>query len=105
MTQNVFQVKFLISDFFLGITYSANFLANAALVQLLWPTRSEQYFLLSHEKFYDEELEEFNEAPHVLNSATSQDSIATQYDRNPINLIPAISHNGTSNSTQELIKI
>ncbi|XP_065558694.1 uncharacterized protein LOC136026250 isoform X2 [Artemia franciscana] len=103
-------ISFQVSPLFrqkllIGITYSANFLANAALVQLLWPTRSEQYFLLSHEKFYDEELEEFNEAPHVLNSATSQDSIATQYDRNPINLIPAISHNGTSNSTQELIKI
>lgn len=38
------------------------------MAHLLWPTRSEQYFLLAHTLDPTDELDEFNEAPHVLNS-------------------------------------
>ncbi|ODM91327.1 Transmembrane protein [Orchesella cincta] len=57
------------SKFLLGITYSADCLAFAIMTHLLWPTRTEQYFLLmSKEAILTDELEEFNEAPHVVNS-------------------------------------
>ncbi|XP_039281268.1 integral membrane protein GPR180 [Nilaparvata lugens] len=52
----------------LGITYSADCLAYCVMAHLLWPTRSEQYFLLAYEQDAREELDEFNEAPHVINS-------------------------------------
>lgn len=48
----------------LGIVYSANFLAYAVMAHLLWPTRSQQYFLLANEIDLGDELEEFDEAPH-----------------------------------------
>lgn len=40
------------------------------MTHLLWPTRSEQYFLLAAklDTSLTDELEEFNEAPHVVNS-------------------------------------
>ncbi|XP_073995193.1 integral membrane protein GPR180 isoform X2 [Rhodnius prolixus] len=51
----------------LGITYSADCLAYIVMAHLLWPTRTEQYFLLtSHRLDPTEELDEFNEAPHVI---------------------------------------
>lgn len=52
----------------LGITYSADCLAYCVMAHLLWPTRTEQYFLLAHTLDPTDELDEFNEAPHVLNS-------------------------------------
>uniref|UniRef100_T1JGC1 GPR180/TMEM145 transmembrane domain-containing protein n=1 Tax=Strigamia maritima TaxID=126957 RepID=T1JGC1_STRMM len=51
----------------LGIMYSVDFVAFAVMTHLLWPTRSEQYFQLSSETDITEELEEFNEAPHIVN--------------------------------------
>jgi len=53
----------------LGIVYSADFLANAFMAHLLWPTRSQQYFLLANEFDLGEELDEFDEAPHIVNPA------------------------------------
>lgn len=38
------------------------------MAHLLWPTRSEQYFLLAQGADNGDELDEFNEAPHVLNN-------------------------------------
>nr|CAG4649218.1 EOG090X03T7 [Scapholeberis mucronata] len=68
----------------LGIVHSANFLAYAVMAHLLWPTRSQQYFLLANEFDLGDELDEFDEAPHNLsnrhaqfmrkNSRTSNDS-------------------------------
>lgn len=52
----------------LGITYSADCLAYCVMTHLLWPTRSEQYFLLANETFHADELDEFNESPHVVNT-------------------------------------
>ncbi|KAJ1521160.1 hypothetical protein ONE63_002855 [Megalurothrips usitatus] len=52
----------------LGITYSADCLAYCVMTHLLWPTRSEQYFLLANENFHADELDEFNESPHVVNT-------------------------------------
>ncbi|XP_049792786.1 integral membrane protein GPR180 [Schistocerca nitens] len=52
----------------LGITYSADCLAFCVMTHLLWPTRSEQYFLLAEDVDLTDELEEFNEAPHIINS-------------------------------------
>ncbi|KAG1653967.1 hypothetical protein GQR58_025308 [Nymphon striatum] len=46
------------------ITCSADFLAFAITSNLLWPTRSEQYFQLAAIPDAGDELEEFNEAPH-----------------------------------------
>lgn len=39
------------------------------MTHLLWPTRSQQYFLLASnlDTSVTDELEEFNEAPHVVN--------------------------------------
>ncbi|CAG9763945.1 unnamed protein product [Ceutorhynchus assimilis] len=54
----------------LGITYSADCFAYCVMAHLLWPTRSEQYFLLKGPSSADlEELDEFNEAPHVVNNS------------------------------------
>lgn len=51
-----------------GITYSADCFAYCVMAHLLWPTRSEQYFLLASTTAAEmEELDEFNEAPHVVN--------------------------------------
>lgn len=51
-----------------GITYSADCFAYCIMAHLLWPTRSEQYFLLASNTAAEmEELDEFNEAPHVIN--------------------------------------
>ncbi|XP_015122227.1 transmembrane protein 145 [Diachasma alloeum] len=52
----------------LGITYSADCYAYCVMAHLLWPTRSEQYFLLAQGADNGDELDEFNEAPHVLNN-------------------------------------
>lgn len=51
-----------------GFTYSADLLAHTFMTYLLWPERSEQYLLLAYEEDLSNELEEFNEAPHVLNN-------------------------------------
>lgn len=51
-----------------GITYSADCYAYCVMAHLLWPTRSEQYFLLAQGADNGDELDEFNEAPHVLNN-------------------------------------
>uniref|UniRef100_A0A146L419 Transmembrane protein 145 n=1 Tax=Lygus hesperus TaxID=30085 RepID=A0A146L419_LYGHE len=55
----------------MGITYSADCLAYIVMAQLLWPTRSEQYFLLTSTRHdaANDELDEFNEAPHVIHSS------------------------------------
>ncbi|CAH1389379.1 unnamed protein product [Nezara viridula] len=65
----------------LGITYSADCLAYCVMTHLLWPTRSEQYFLLAHRGDASDELDEFNEAPHVLNSG---ESLIPSWDKNPL---------------------
>lgn len=51
----------------LGITNSADCLGYCVMMGLLWPNRAGQYLLLaaSHYSGMDE-LDEFNEAPHVL---------------------------------------
>ncbi|XP_077291636.1 uncharacterized protein LOC143915082 [Arctopsyche grandis] len=57
--------------FLLGITYSADCLAFFVMAHLLWPTRSEQYLLLTSANYTGmEELDEFNESPHVVHSST-----------------------------------
>ncbi|XP_028134814.1 transmembrane protein 145 [Diabrotica virgifera virgifera] len=72
----------------LGITYSADCFAYCVMAHLLWPTRSEQYFLLKGPSSADlEELDEFNEAPHIVNNSyTSMSSINSyeicKYDAN-----------------------
>lgn len=55
-------------EIFTGITYSADCFAYCVMTHLLWPTRSEQYFLLAQGADNGDELDEFNEAPHVLNN-------------------------------------
>ncbi|XP_065160392.1 integral membrane protein GPR180 [Atheta coriaria] len=63
----------------LGITYSADCVAYCVMAHLLWPTRSEQYFLLAGMSAADtEELDEFNEAPHIVNNSyTSLSSLSS----------------------------
>lgn len=63
----------------LGITYSADCFAYCMMANLLWPTRSEQYFLLAGSSAAElEELDEFNEAPHIVNSSyTSLSSMSS----------------------------
>ncbi|KAJ8936129.1 hypothetical protein NQ318_022211 [Aromia moschata] len=73
----------------LGITYSADCFAYCVMAHLLWPTRSEQYFLLKGPSLADlEELDEFNEAPHIVNNSyTSLSSMSSldicRYDDPP----------------------
>lgn len=57
--------------FFIGITYSADCLAYCIMTHLLWPARSEQYFLLANPIDPGDELDEFNEAPHIINHYSS----------------------------------
>lgn len=76
---------------FSGITYSADCFAYCVMAHLLWPTRSEQYFLLKGPSSADlEELDEFNEAPHIVNNSyTSLSSMSSldicRYDDPPKN--------------------
>lgn len=52
----------------LGISSSVNFLAFASMTHLLWPVRHESYVHLSSSTTAaSDELEEFTEAPHVVN--------------------------------------
>ncbi|KAG7164742.1 Transmembrane protein 145-like 1 [Homarus americanus] len=55
----------------LSFTYSADLLAHSFMTYMLWPERSEQYLLLAYEADLSNELDEFNEAPHVLNHSDS----------------------------------
>lgn len=68
-----------IKIFNVGITYSADCFAYCVMAHLLWPTRSEQYFLLAGPSLAElEELDEFNEAPHIVNSSyTSLSSMSS----------------------------
>lgn len=80
-----------ISQIVSGITYSADCFAYCVMAHLLWPTRSEQYFLLKGPSSADlEELDEFNEAPHIVNNSyTSLSSMSSldicRYDDPPKN--------------------
>nr|XP_053631102.1 uncharacterized protein LOC128687589 [Cherax quadricarinatus]XP_053631103.1 uncharacterized protein LOC128687589 [Cherax quadricarinatus] len=55
----------------LGFTYSADLLAHSFMTYMLWPERSEQYLLLAYEADLSNELDEFNEAPHIINHSDS----------------------------------
>ncbi|KAK3853937.1 hypothetical protein Pcinc_039549 [Petrolisthes cinctipes] len=58
----------------LGFTYSADLLAHSFMTYLLWPERAEQYLLLAYEADLSAELDEFDEAPHIINQYdTAQD--------------------------------
>lgn len=51
----------------LGITNSADCLAYCVMMGLLWPNRAGQYLLLTGSNYSGmDELDEFNEAPHVV---------------------------------------
>lgn len=52
------------------------------MAHLLWPTRSEQYFLLAGGTSSElDELDEFNEAPHIINSScTSLNTMNSMVD-------------------------
>ncbi|XP_017492375.1 PREDICTED: uncharacterized protein LOC108380515 [Rhagoletis zephyria] len=51
----------------LGITNSADCLAYCVMTGLLWPNRAGQYLLLAGNKYTGmDELDEFNEAPHIV---------------------------------------
>lgn len=65
----------------LGIVGSANFLAYAVMAHLLWPTRSQQYFLLANENDMGEELEEFDEAPHNVSVRTRTGTLSRNSSR------------------------
>lgn len=79
----------------LGITYSADCFAYCVMAHLLWPTRSEQYFLLAGPSSAElDELDEFDEAPHIVNSSyTSLSSMSSldicRFDDPPKNKITA----------------
>lgn len=70
-----------------GFTYSADLLAHSFMTYMLWPERSEQYLLLAHEADLSDELDEFNEAPHIINH--SSPSLLTpmfDYDTEPLKI-------------------
>ncbi|ETN61988.1 hypothetical protein AND_006332 [Anopheles darlingi] len=56
----------------LGITNSADCLAYCVMMGLLWPNRAGQYLLLTGTNFGGmDELDEFNEAPHIVHRGDS----------------------------------
>lgn len=56
----------------LGITNSADCLAYCVMTGLLWPNRSGQYLLLAGPNYSGmDELDEFNEAPHIVHGETN----------------------------------
>lgn len=74
-------MEVVIKQLFTGITYSADCFAYCVMAHLLWPTRSEQYFLLKGPSSADlEELDEFNEAPHIVNNSYTSLSSAGSVD-------------------------
>ncbi|KAL5286427.1 hypothetical protein ACFFRR_007824 [Megaselia abdita] len=57
----------------LGITNSADCLAYCVMTGLLWPNRAGQYLLLAGPNFSAmDELDEFNEAPHIIRERERQ---------------------------------
>lgn len=73
----------------LGITYSADCFAYCVMAHLLWPTRSEQYFLLQGPNCSDiEELNEFNEAPHIVNNSYTSLSDMSSIDIGRFDEVP-----------------
>ncbi|GAB0090795.1 integral membrane protein GPR180 [Sergentomyia squamirostris] len=54
----------------LGITNSADCLAFCVMTGLLWPNRAGQYLLLAGNFSGMDELDEFNEAPHIVHGET-----------------------------------
>lgn len=79
--------------FILGITYSADCLAFCVMAHLLWPTRSEQYLLLTPSNYTAgiEELDEFSEAPHVVHA----DNVALTADDEEVLFSRANIQNGS----------
>ena len=66
---------------FTALSGSADFLALAIMTQLLWPSRSRSYFQLdTPELDLSDELEQFSQATHVLNSDRAADQ-ATDHSR------------------------
>merc|ERR1712004_578904 len=54
--------------FLIGVSYSVDTFAYAILMHLLWPSRSQQYFLLAvKQENCEDELEELNQAANHLN--------------------------------------
>lgn len=49
----------------LAVTNSVDCLAYCVMMGLLWPNRSGQYLLLAGPNTAADELDEFNEAPHI----------------------------------------
>lgn len=59
------------SKLLLGITNSADCLAYCVMTGLLWPNRAGQYLLLAGPNYAGmDELDEFNEAPHIVHGDT-----------------------------------
>lgn len=52
----------------LSVTNSVDCLAYCFMMGLLWPNRSGQYLLLAGPSSTADELDEFNEAPHNINT-------------------------------------
>merc|ERR1712062_635487 len=58
--------------FLIGVSYSVDTFAYAILMHLLWPSRSQQYFLLAvKQENCEDELEELNQAANHLNQPLS----------------------------------
>jgi hypothetical protein len=60
------------------------------MTHLLWPTRSEQYFLLAEDMDLSDELDEFNEAPHVVNNYIALNSHHHSINKEPPDLTKVI---------------
>ncbi|EDW00895.1 uncharacterized protein LOC6561280 [Drosophila grimshawi] len=83
-----------------GITNSADCMAYCVMTGLLWPNRAGQYLLLAGTKYAGmDELDEFNEAPHIvrererrLNSPPDDVSIGTNSGGRGMVLSTSIPH-------------
>ena len=84
---------------FTALSGSADFLAFAIMTQLLWPSRSRSYFQLdTPEPDFSDELEQFSQATHVLNSDRTADQTGDQTREPPPWPLPDVTREAADSS-------
>ncbi|CAO1343743.1 unnamed protein product [Diamesa serratosioi] len=89
----------------LAVTNSVDCLAYCVMMGLLWPNRSGQYLLLAGDNNSHEELDEFNEAPHVNRENYTQSENHDQDDLDLVLTDDIIENNVVDNSGDNLLLI
>lgn len=80
------------TKFLIGIVYSADTFAYGVLIHLLWPSRSQQYFLLATQTDHTDELEELCQAANHLHDSSGESS--GDFWLHPLPAVKSTSTNG-----------